>query len=270
MVKVTNYKALSPALEKLASPNINAAGRHSIGLDKQIGEYYYLSVSELIPFKNQARKMFNDHEIEELAATIKDHGILQPLRVFKSKDNPGFYEVISGERRLRAAKLIPLEKVPCMVLQDELSTNEVALIENLQRSDLHPIELGLALLNILEDEPSIRQKELSKKIGIKESVISEAIKLAELPNEIREHMLQMNIRGRELYRKLLATKDLDLMKHMIGINSKRDLKKLSSTSIMRIFLTEGECTIQKRGLRKLNHEQKEQLKMQLLEILKQL
>ena len=88
----------------------------SIGMDKFRGEYYHLNVDILVPFKNQVRQVFHQSEIDSLAETIEAHGVRQPLTVLKRAD--GKYEVVSGERRLRAAKSIGLTKVPCIIIED--------------------------------------------------------------------------------------------------------------------------------------------------------
>src|SRR3990167_3970784 len=104
MAKV-KYTKISPELEMLATPVASQNSRVSIGFEDEVGEFYYFSVEDLIPYKNQARSIFDEAEIEKLAETIKTHGIRQPLSILKSRIIPDKYEVVSGERRLRAARL---------------------------------------------------------------------------------------------------------------------------------------------------------------------
>lgn len=134
------YKTPSAGLSSMAAPTQLTAIRSSIGLEGSAGDLYQIKVEFLIPFARQARKVFLQEDIDALAETIKEHGIRQPLTVIKSLESEGKYEVVSGERRLRAAIQLGFSKVPCIVLQDASKANEIALIENLHRSDLHPIE----------------------------------------------------------------------------------------------------------------------------------
>jgi len=130
--------------------------RSSIYTENFKGEFYNISVDKLIPFKNQARKIFDEKSMLNLAKTIKEHGIRQPLTVIPSDIREGCYEVISGERRLRAAKSIGMEKVPCIIIHDMLKAEEIALIENIQREDLHPVELLKAFSNLLHNNSWIQ------------------------------------------------------------------------------------------------------------------
>src|SRR3990167_11470488 len=136
MAKV-KYTKISPELEMLATPVASQNSRVSIGFEDEVGEFYYFSVEDLIPYKNQARTIFDEEEINKLSETIKEHGIRQPLTILKSINSPNKYEVVSGERRLRAAKLVGLKKVPCIIIRDERHADEISLLENIQRQDLH-------------------------------------------------------------------------------------------------------------------------------------
>ncbi len=142
-------KEISKSYDKLASPNPNAKLRPSIGLDGNIGEFFYLNVENLKTYSKQARKCFDLEELNKLAETIREHGVRQPLSVIKTEE-PGIYQVISGERRLRAAKISGLEKVPCIILSDTAKVEEIAVIENIQRADLYPIELSNAYTSLLK------------------------------------------------------------------------------------------------------------------------
>jgi len=146
----------------------------------------YLAVSTLFPRQDQPRRNFSVDKIEELAISIKNFGIIQPIIVKTKKE--GGYWIISGERRWRAASLIGLEKVPCLISigLDNL-TDEVALIENTQREDLNPIEEALALQKLLEKSGQSIEK-LSETIGKKRSSISNHLRLLSLPNNIQNDL----------------------------------------------------------------------------------
>ena len=136
-------RKISEALERLTVPEIKNS-RLGIGYEEKVKEFYMINVENLIPFKNQARIYFDDKEIENLSESIKRHGIRQPLTIIPYEDNKGIFEVISGERRLKAAKIVGLDKVPCIIIHDRNIAQEIAIVENIHRQDLHPIELGLA------------------------------------------------------------------------------------------------------------------------------
>lgn len=277
MTRKIRYKEASPQLERLASPNFETTSRASIGMEKFVGEYFYLDVEKLIPFRNQARKIFDKEEIEQLAKTIKEHGIRQPLTVLKSEIKEGYFEVVSGERRLRAAKLAGLTKVPCIIMNDAFVAEEVALIENIQRSDLHPIELGRALKKLLENARWGGQIELAEKLGIKESSVSESLKFAELPEEIVTIILEKNLKSRDLLRRIIKAETLDAMRQILS-KTVESLKsknvKVDSfakpQSVLRVSFSEKGFSIQKSKLQILGEEKRKELKILLLKLLKEL
>ena len=126
--------------------------RVSVLNDTQRSEITYLSIEKLLPYRNQARTIFNEEELNALASTIKEHGIRQPLTVLRvaTEEDDVAFEVVSGERRLRAAKIASLSKVPCIIIDDHQKAEEIALIENIQRQDLHPVELARSLKLLTE------------------------------------------------------------------------------------------------------------------------
>jgi len=140
--------------------------------------------------KFQPRKEFDQAELKELSQSIKDNGIIVPLTVRKNKDR---YELIAGERRLRASKLAGLDKIPCYVRQveDQLSA-EMALIENIQRSDLNPIEEGEGY-NRLAKEFNMTQDEIAKGVGKARATIANSIRLLSLPVFCKEALIKEEI-----------------------------------------------------------------------------
>lgn len=142
----------------------------------------YLGVSQLAPNKNQPRKKFQKQELEELSDSIKTHGILQPIVVRKKSDD--LYEIVAGERRWRAAQLASLHEVPVIVKQfSDLEITQAALIENIQRENLNPVEEARAYKGILEDK-NINPDNLSKILGKSRSHISNIVRLLDLDSEI--------------------------------------------------------------------------------------
>lgn len=147
-----------------------------------------LPLSEVEPNPEQPRKAFRDDKLEELAQSIKEQGILQPILVRPGKD--GKYQIIAGERRWRAAQLAGLSIVPVIVreLKDSEAT-AVALIENLQREDLNPIEEACALAS-LKETLNLSQEELAVKLGKSRSAVANAVRLLQLSPSAREDVVR--------------------------------------------------------------------------------
>jgi ParB family chromosome partitioning protein len=264
------YKEPTENLNKMAAPVHNGNNRASIGMDKFVGEFYYISLEKLIPFKNQARSSFNEVELNQLAETIKEHGVRQPLSVVKSEEHDGKYEVISGERRLRASKIAGLEKVPCIILDSSANKDEVALVENIQRADLHPIELARGLKKLIDNYGWGGQTEIEKRLGISTSRVSEAVKLLDLSEEVQTLAIDKNFTGRENLQGLLKLgNDEERFAKILGVTS--SLKKTpTSFSVLRVSFSNEEFNIQKGSLKKLSDAQKKELKKKLLSIVEEL
>ena len=143
-----------------------------------------LRISQIQPRKSQPRKSFDEEALAELASSIAEHGIIQPIAVRASSS--GIYEIVAGERRWRAAKMANLTEVPVIVLEaDDKKMAELALIENIQRENLNPIELSKAYHSLLE-EYNMTQDELSKTLGVSRSGIANQLRLIELPECTRQ------------------------------------------------------------------------------------
>lgn len=146
----------------------------------QRDDYFLCPIDDVAPDPGQPRQRFDDERLEELVASIKEKGILQPIVVRKSQSAPPSYIVIAGERRLRAAKRAGLTEIP--VLVKEVATSEaleLALIENLQREDLNPIEEAQAYQRLLESE-DFTQDVLARRLGKNRSTIANALRLLRL------------------------------------------------------------------------------------------
>ncbi|MBI4398279.1 MAG: ParB/RepB/Spo0J family partition protein [Candidatus Omnitrophica bacterium] len=150
------------------------------------GGVFEVDIHKILPNPDQPRTEFNDLRIEELANSIRERGIVQPLVVKKKGDQ---YELICGERRFRAAQRLGLASVPVIVkdIADE-ALLEVALIENIQREDLNPLEEARAFLRLVE-ERGMSQEEIAKRVGKDRSTVANALRLLRLPDEIRELVL---------------------------------------------------------------------------------
>lgn len=144
-----------------------------------------LRISEIEPNKSQPRKTFDNESLKQLADSIKEHGIIQPIIVRSTTD--GSYIIIAGERRWRAAKMAGLSEVPVLI-RDDLSDGQaaqIALIENLQRENLNPVEEALGY-KVLLDEYSMTQEQLAKALGKARSSIANSLGLLSLPDEVKK------------------------------------------------------------------------------------
>lgn len=145
-----------------------------------------IPLSKIIPNKNQPRHYFSDESLNELALSIREFGIIQPI-IVRNLDKDGMYEIISGERRYKASKMAGLNAIPCIINQDidDLKSLEMALIENIQRDNLTPIELSHTFKQLLE-EFRITHEELSQKVGKSRAAITNSLRLLLLPVEIQK------------------------------------------------------------------------------------
>lgn len=163
-----------------------------------------LRISDIEPRSNQPRKVFDKEALEELADSIATHGLIQPVVV--RENSAGFYSIVAGERRWRASKLAGLTEVPVVILDiDDAKAAELALVENLQREDLNPIEEAMAF-DALAKEYSLTQEEISQRIGRSRSAIANSIRLLELPDEIKDLVADEEISAGHA-RTLLGLKD---------------------------------------------------------------
>ena len=170
-----------------------------------------LPLEDVIRNPNQPRKLFSKKDIDELAASIEEKGVIQPLVV--RHIGGGKYELIAGERRYRACKQIQLPKVPVVVKEiDDDEVLELALIENIQREDLNPIEESLAYRDLLS-KFQYTQDELAKRLGKDRSSIANSLRLLKLPETIRQYVINNKLSMGHA-RALLAVDSRDLQIQM--------------------------------------------------------
>ncbi|MGL3827503.1 ParB/RepB/Spo0J family partition protein [Candidatus Pelagibacter communis] len=160
------------------------------GLSSLIGEVKIeqkknqLQISDLVPNKYQPRKVFNESSLEDLTNSIKERGVIQPIIVRKSNDNEGKFEIIAGERRWLAAQRAGLHDVPVVITEaDDLKSLEFAIVENVQRHDLNPLEEAQGYKRLI-DEFKYDQDKVAKFIGKSRSYISNSLRLLSLPSEV--------------------------------------------------------------------------------------
>src|SRR5580704_1958080 len=163
----------------------------------------FVPVDKVDASELQVRTHFDDTEIAGLAHSIKEHGVLQPILVVQDGDR---YKVIAGERRLRAAKMAGFDRIPARVLStDDKATHEIALRENLDRVDLHPLEEGEGYVSLLEAQAYTSHESIAKAFGKPKSRITECIGFTRLPDSTKTELLTTGVKNRALLRDLLTT-----------------------------------------------------------------
>ena len=168
-----------------------------------------IRLSDIEPRRDQPRKTFEKEALEALADSIAAYGVLQPIIVRESADIPDFYEIIAGERRWRAAKMAGLTEIPCVVFDgDELKAAQVALIENVQREDLNPVEEAMGYGALIE-KFGMTQEEVAKQVGKSRVAVTNMLRLLDLPAEVLE-MLRTGDLSAGHARALLGLADEDL------------------------------------------------------------
>lgn len=210
-----------------------------------------IEVSKIVPNPNQPRKDFADEAILKLADSIRQYGIIQPLTVRQTGDG---YELISGERRLRASKELGMETVPCVIMNvNEMKSAEMSIIENLLREDLNIFEQAHAIETLI-DTYDLTQEQIAKKLSNSQSFIANKLRLLRLGDEEREKILKNNLTERHA-RALLRIYDVDTRRKVLdkiieeGLNvtkseeliekiilsSKMEAAETSATSSMRTY-----------------------------------
>lgn len=162
-----------------------------------------IKITEIEPDREQPRKKFDEDKLEELANSIKQYGVIQPIIVTK-KDN--YYQIIAGERRWRAGKKAGLTEMPCLVrTKSEQENKEIALIENIQRENLNPIEKARGLRKLLDDY-GLTQQELADKIGLSRSALANNVRILNLDPRVIELVMEHNFTEKQC-RQLLRVQD---------------------------------------------------------------
>ncbi len=179
----------------------------------------YCGIEEIVPNPSQPRKHFDESKLQELAESVREKGILEPLLVRRTDQG---YELIVGERRWRAAQKAGLREVPVLVKEVEgREAYEISLIENLQREDLNPIEEAEAYKHLIE-EFNISQDDLSKRIGKDRTTITNTLRLLKLPLDVRNQLLQNRITSGHA-RALLSIENKEKQKELCALIIKKGL-----------------------------------------------
>ncbi len=194
---------------------------------KELETVVELKIVDVEPMKDQPRKVFDEEKLEELANSIKENGVIQPILVVKNDDG---YAIVAGERRWRAAKKAGLKKIPAIIKNyDESKKKQVALIENIQREDLNIVEVAHAIKELMEIE-NCSQSEVAKVTGKNISTISNIVRLLKLPDEILQYVLD----GKLVEGQARALLALDSKKRQLEIANKAIEKKLTVRDVEKL------------------------------------
>lgn len=222
---MASKKGLGKGLDALFAENNEVVDENSVKM---------LKISEIEPNREQPRKLFDDEALTQLAESITEHGVLQPILV--RAINTGGYQIIAGERRYRASRMAGLTEIPALIKDyDDTKTMEIALIENLQRQDLNPIEEAMGY-NELMEKYGMTQAEVSKSVGKSRSAVANTLRLLSLPTEAITYLEKGKI-SQGHARTLLAVENKVELEQLLRKCSddkmtvrelEREVKKLSS------------------------------------------
>jgi ParB family chromosome partitioning protein len=243
-------------------------------------------------YSDQARTHFDDSEIIALSKTILEHGIRNPLTVIGVDEG---FQVVSGERRLRAAKLAGIKNIPVIIINDDKKAEELALIENIQRVDLHPIELGRAYSKIMSNSKENPQQ-LAERLSIPSNQVYEYAAFSKIPESLASLIIKHNLGRRAFLRNLLklSIEDMSLI-----INSEIRLKdelflneneqnifqgfknnedggrriqnaKSQSTNLLSVKLIDGSLSVNFKNLTKQSKKNLNLIKAEIIKILKEI
>ena len=191
-----------------------------------------MKISDIEPNREQPRKVFDKEALEELADSIKQFGIIQPIVVQKKDD---YYEIIAGERRWRAAKLAKVKEVPVVIKEyTKREVMEIALIENIQRKDLNPIEEAMAYKSLI-DEYSLKQDELAKRVSKSRAAIANSMRLLKLVDEVQNMLVNQQISMGHA-RALLALDQEDLQLQAAKTVVERELSVRETEKLVKSIL----------------------------------
>ena len=226
-------KALGRGLEQLFSSEILDFDTFESNIMENVkdSDIKDLPISDIRPNPYQPRKTFNQEALDELAESIKNYGVFQPIIVKKSIKG---YDLVAGERRLRASKLAGLTTIPAIIKEfSDSQMREIALLENLQRENLTAIELAWAYKGLI-DNLHINQEELAEKIGKSRSHVTNTLGLLRLPNDVQDMILdnKLSMGHARVLSKLDNEKQIEEYAHKIidGNISVRDLENITSSN----------------------------------------
>ena len=196
-----------------------------------------IRINDIEPRRDQPRKDFDEESLQLLADSISIHGVLQPIIVRENTDFVGTYEIIAGERRWRAAKMAGLSEIPAITVDgDDLKVAQIALVENVQRENLNPVEEAFAY-QALVDRFGLTQEQLSREVGKSRSAIANMLRLIDLPDEVLSLLKEGKITSGHA-RAILGLDDEDQMINLAQKVHERDLSVREVEKIVRRMIAE--------------------------------
>ena len=251
--------------ENIASEAVNAENEEAEAEGEATGKPLYVPINHIHPNKDQPRKVFDEEKLNELANSIQNYGIISPIVV--RRDGPLFYEIVTGERRYRAAKMLDLKTVPVIIKDfNDKTTKEIALIENIQREDLNPVEKAMGYQELIR-EYNMTQEELARILGKSKAAISNSIRILSLGPDIIKLMNEGQITEGHA-RALLGIDDDDFRRKVAEKVAK---EKISVRKIEDMVRLENLAKNRKENERKLNqNETYRRLKEHIKEIREQM
>ena len=199
-----------------------------------------LRVADIEPRRDQPRKDFDLEPLQALADSVRDYGVLVPMIVRENPVSAGTYEIIAGERRWRAAKMAGVSEVPVVIMDsDDMKTSEIALIENVQRQDLNPVEEAFAYQALI-DRFGLTQEEVARKVGKNRSTVTNMLRLLELPEGALELLKKGDISGGHA-RALLGLDDEEQIVDLANKIVEKDFSVRETERIVRLFKAKAEA-----------------------------
>ena len=245
-VMATKKKGLGKGLESLFEDNkveISTKEDENAGSTGMI----MININQIDPNRKQPRKKFDEEKLQEMAESIREHGVIEPLVLKKVNSR---YQIIAGERRWRAARLAKLKEVPAVIGNySDREIVEVALIENLQREDLNPIEEAQAYKNLI-DEYGLRQEEVAERVSKKRVTITNSMRLLKLDERVQEMLIDGKLSSGHA-RSLLAIEDKD---HQYEVAQKIVEDKMSVREIEKMIRDEEKSSQKKETKKPLRNQ----------------
>ena len=215
-----------------------------------------LKINDVSPNTKQPRKNFDEESIAELAESIKENGIIQPIIVQRKKDK---YIIVAGERRWRAARLAGLKLVPAIIRDlTDRQTMEQALIENLQREDLNPMETAFAMQNLLK-EYKITQEQLAKKIGVPRATVANTIRLTNIDESLQDFIVSGDLTAGHA-KALLSLKDKEEQRQVADIIMAKDMSVRQAEEFVKNFSEKKESKSGSKAVKALDPQVKLSIK----------
>lgn len=216
----------------------------------EYGRIHNIATERIIPNPSQPRKQFEDESIIRLADSIRQYGILQPLTIRKIENDEKHLEIVAGERRLRAAKLLQLANVPCILVNvDSKRSAELAIIENIQRENLNIFDQASSIASLI-DIYNLTQDEVARQLSMSQSFVANKLRILRLTSPEREKILEYNLTERHA-RALLKIDSVEQRIRIIEYINLHQLNVATTEAYIDRFLTENEDAKRSRSPRKI-------------------